>query len=117
MDRTSLATQSRSTVNQIMVRYRVKPEHAERNKELVRGVYAELHRLAPAGFHYGTFVLEDGVSFVHLASSEDGNNPLPDLAAFQAFQAGIAGRCDEPPQAVTIQEIGSYRFWEDGTGA
>ena len=77
-------------------------------------VYAELRQTAPAGLHYATFVMEDGVSFVHVASSvetEDGGSPLLDVAAFRAFQEGIADRCDEPPTPVGVREVGSYGFW------
>ncbi len=97
-------------MRQVMVRYKVKPEDAARNEELVRNVYAELEQTAPAGLRYATFALEDGVSFVHLAAieSDDGQNPLMEVAAFRAFQEGIADRCDEPPQPVTLREIGSY---------
>jgi hypothetical protein len=96
-----------------MVRYKVKPELAARNEELVRRVYDELHKTAPAGIHYATFVLEDGVSFVHVASNEtdDGGNPLMDIAAFRVFQENIGERCDEPPAPVALREIGSYGFW------
>ena len=100
-------------MRQVMVRYKVKPEQAARNEELVRQVYEELRQTTPAGLHYATFVLEDGVSFVHVASSEteDGRNPLQDVAAFRAFQEGIAERCDEPPATMVVREVGSYRFW------
>jgi len=100
-------------VSQVMVRYKVKPEQAARNEELVRRVYEELHRTAPAGLRYATFVLEDGISFAHVASIEtaDGRNPLTDVAAFRAFQEGIDERCDEPPAPVGLREVGSYGFW------
>jgi hypothetical protein len=42
-------------MNQVMVRYRVKPDQAARNEELVRAVYDELHRTQPAGLRYATF--------------------------------------------------------------
>jgi hypothetical protein len=79
----------------------------------VRRVYEELDRTAPAGLHYATFIQEDGVSFVHVASIEtaDGRNPLMDVAAFRAFQQDIGDRCDEPPAPVGLREIGSYRLW------
>jgi hypothetical protein len=93
-----------------MVRYRVKPDQADRNEELVRAVYEELHRIDPAGFRYATFRLEDGVSFVHIAESEGAENPLPKLSAFQAFQKDIADRCDEPPVVAEATEVGSFRF-------
>ena len=54
-------------MSRTLVRYRVKPEEAARNEELVRRVYEELHCTTPAGLRYATFALEDGVSFVHLA--------------------------------------------------
>jgi len=96
-------------MRRVMVRYRVKPGEAERNEQLVRAVYEELHRADPAGFRYATFRLEDGVSFVHLAESEGPENPLPELAAFKEFQKDIADRCDEPPVVTQLTEIGSFR--------
>jgi hypothetical protein len=94
----------------VIVRYRVKPGRAEENAELVRAVYAELAEVQPAGFRYATFVLDDGVSFVHVAFMEDDQKaPLPQLASFQAFQGEIAERCDDPPQATSPTAlIGSY---------
>lgn len=98
-----------------MVRYKVKPELAAHNEELVRRVYEEIYQVAPDGLRYGTYVLEDGVSFVHVAAfdqdqdSDNGANPLMKIAAFRAFQENIADRCDEPPQSVWLREIGSYR--------
>lgn len=96
-----------------IVRYRVKPEYAAHNEELVREVYGELHRTTPDGIHYATFVLDDGVSFVHVASFEhdDGGNPLANVAAFRAFQENIGERCDEAPHAVPMREVGSYRHF------
>ena len=102
-------------MRRVMVRYRVKPEQAEENEELVRAVYDELERTRPAGLRYATFQLDDGVSFVHLASTEtgDGHNPLSEVRAFKRFQEGIRDRCDEPPVATELREIGSYRLFGD----
>jgi hypothetical protein len=99
-------------MKQVMVRYKVKPERATENEELVRAVYAELHQTRPAGFHYATFQLDDRVSFVHLASTdtEGGRNPLSELPAFRHFQESIDDRCEEGPVVTEIREIGSYRF-------
>ena len=99
-------------MKRVIVRYRVKPERVAENEELVRGVYAALHEAAPDGLRYGTFRLEDGVSFVHIAEHGD-DNPLRQIAAFQRFQEGIGDRCDEPPVAVEMHEIGTYRLLED----
>jgi hypothetical protein len=93
-----------------IVRYRVKPGRAEENAELVRAVYAELAASRPPGFRYATFVLEDGVTFVHVALNEDDHStPLTQLPAFQRFREALAERCDEPPQATNLPtRIGSY---------
>jgi hypothetical protein len=97
----------------VIIRYRVKPEQAARNEELVRAVYEELERDRPGGLNYGTFKAPDGVSFVHFASvrTADGHNPLTDVAAFRAFTEGIAERCDEPPVTTELDEVGSYRLF------
>jgi hypothetical protein len=94
----------------VIVRYRVKPDRAAENEALVRAVYEELQRAKPADFRYATFKLEDGVSFVHVATSEraDGATPLSGLAAFAEFQQGIRDRCDEPPVVSTCEQVGSY---------
>lgn len=93
-----------------MVRYRVKPEHAAENVALVQAVYRELEQTQPDGLSYATFRLDDGVSFVHIAIEEDeGTGALSRLAAFQRFREGIAERCDEPPAATELHEIGSFR--------
>jgi L-rhamnose mutarotase len=102
-------------MRRVMVRYKVKPDQVEENEQLVREVYKELGRLRPEGFRYGTFKLEDGVSFVHLAVQDTDHNPLSEVEAFQRFQADIRSRCDEPPVVATLEEVGSYRF--DGVPA
>src|SRR5215472_13450782 len=92
----------------VLVRYRVRPERVAENEELVRAVYEELAETQPGGLSYATFKLDDGVTFVHVARHDD-DNPLPKTRAFQRFQAGIRDRCEEPPVATELQEIGSYR--------
>ena len=97
-------------MNHVMVRYRVKPDRAAENEELVRAVYAELHRTQPDGFHYATYQLDDGVSFVHIATQTgDAPNPLTELEAFQRFSKDIADRCEDQPALSELREIGSYR--------
>ena len=95
---------------QVMVRYRVRPDRVAENEELVRAVYDELAASKPAGLHYATFRLADGVTFVHVAQHDE-DNPLQTVAAFQRFQEGIRDRCDEPPVVTELQEIGSYRVF------
>ena len=95
-------------MRRIMVRYRVKPDQAARNEELVRAVYEELHRREPEGIRYATFRLDDGVTFVHIAEIDSDHNPFTDLQAFKDFQEGVVDRCDEPPVTNALNEIGSF---------
>jgi hypothetical protein len=93
-----------------IVRYRVAPGRTEENAALVRAVYAELAATEPPGFRYATYLEDDGVSFVHFAVTDDDHDaPLPQLAAFQRFRAGLAERCDAPPTVTTLTDrIGAY---------
>jgi hypothetical protein len=97
-------------MRRIMVRYTVRPEFAERNEALVREVYRELHERQPTGFHYATFRIDGGASFVHIAQVDGDHNPLAELPTFKAFQAGIGERCEEPPVSVALTEVGSFQF-------
>ena len=91
-----------------VVRYRTKPECAEENAELVRAVFAELAADDPGGLRYVTFRLEDGVTFVHVATIEGETNPLASSSAFGRFQSEIAARCEEGPLAMDATVVGSY---------
>jgi hypothetical protein len=97
-------------VRRAIVRYRVKPGEAERNADLVRAVYAELAERRPDGFHYATFRLEDGLTFVHIWVQEDGAPELSELAAFRAFRSGLSDRCEWGPEVSPAEEVGSYEF-------
>jgi hypothetical protein len=93
----------------VVVRYEVAPEHAEENAELVRAVYAELADLRPPGFRYRTLQLEDGVSFVHIAETDEGASaPLTGLGSFGRFQAELAERCVTCPKFSEASEVGVF---------
>ncbi len=98
-----------------MVRYKVKADRASENERYIVAVFKQLGRDKPAGLRYASFKLNDGVSFVHIVSLEaaDGTNPLRESAAFEAFTAHIRDRCEEPPVAVDLSEVGSYGFFGD----
>ena len=102
-------------MEQVIVHYKVRPERVAENEELVRAVYAELDEKGPTTFHYATFKLADGVSFVHVSANHaaDRQSPLPELAAFKRFQMNIDERCDERPVVSSAVEIGSYRWISD----
>jgi hypothetical protein len=101
----------------VVVQYRTKPERADENGALVEKVFAQLNTDKPDGFHYATFRLADGVTFVHVASveGENGTNPLTTSSAFAEFQRAIDDRVEDGPHPSTATLVGSYRFWsEDG---
>jgi len=95
----------------VLVRYKTAPAHAAANEALVHAVFDELRARTPEGIRYATYRLEDGVSFVHLAtlasaSAED--NPLTSLPSFKAFQAEQKSRCVELPVVTTLLAVDSY---------
>ena len=92
-----------------VIRYRAKPEAADRNAGLVEQVFEELKAKAPQGVRYLVLRLEDD-SFVHFVETEEGATPLPSLEAFKAFQAGIRDRCIEPPVPNGASIVGNYRM-------
>ena len=96
-------------MGKVVVRYKVKPERVEENERLIGQVYEELAESAPEGLRYATFRLDDGVSFVHLASVEGEHNALAESEAFARFQADVRDRCEELPVVTELHEVGSYR--------
>jgi len=101
-------------MKQVMVRYKVKPDQTAKNEELVRAVYDELQRTEFEGLRYATFKLDDDVSFVHIAvETGDGQRSLADVEAFKEFTKDIGERCEVPPVATGLREVGSFRFFGD----
>lgn len=92
----------------IMVRYKTSPNHANSNETLVHAVFDELRKNAPAGFRYTTFRLDDGVTFVHLATLDAKANPLAASPAFQRFQKTLNERCVEPAVVSELTPVDSY---------
>ena len=97
-----------------LIRYKAKPELADRNAELVSAVFAELKAAGPDGVRYLTLRLEDD-TFIHFVetAADDGSSPLPKLPAFAAFQNGIRERCAEPPLPKGAAIVGNYRMLEE----
>ena len=94
-----------------LIRYKTKPELADKNAELVAAVFAELKAAQPDDVRYMTLRLEDD-TFIHLVetTADDGVSALPKLASFAAFQNGIRERCVEPPLARSVTIVGNYRM-------
>ncbi|HSO33795.1 MAG TPA: hypothetical protein VLT33_14785 [Labilithrix sp.] len=98
-------------MKRVVVRYKVKADRLAEHEDLIRKVFAELATARPGGLAYHALKLEDGVSFVHVAtvSTADGENPLTALPAFKAFAAGIADRCEERAVNSPATALGAYR--------
>src|SRR5262245_3562444 len=110
----ALGSGEQAAMKRIVVRYKTKPEAAEANAQLIAQVFAELKQKAPAGVRYLALRLQDD-TFLHVSvlESEDGTSPIPQLAAFRAFQSGLKERCLEPPQPSNATLIGSYRVLDE----
>jgi hypothetical protein len=94
----------------VIVRYRVKPDRAAENEQLVRAVYEELAQTGRDDLSYATFKLDDGVSFVHIARMP--GNVLPELAAFRAFRENLDERCDVQPIVTEVQPVGAFHAFD-----
>jgi hypothetical protein len=93
-----------------LIRYKTRPELADKNAELIAGVFEELKATRPDGVRYLSLRLDDD-SFVHFVETQsDSGNVIPALAAFKAFQSGIRERCIEPPQPGGVTIVGNYRM-------
>jgi len=102
-------------MKRVLVQYKVKQDRSEENIKFIKNVFSELEEKSPKGLRYASFHQPDKLSFIHIASIEtnDGTNPLSESAAFKEFQKEIKDRCEIPPQAVELYEIGSYNFFND----
>ena len=92
-----------------LIRYRTRPDTADKNAELIAAVFAELQAAKPEGIGYLSLRLEDD-TFIHIVetTTEDGSNALTKLGTFQAFQSGVRDRCAEPPVVRGATVVGSY---------
>ena len=99
-------------MKRIVIQYKVKPEQAEHNVELIRAFYDELERTQPEGLGHAVLRLADGVTFIHISEeTEEAEGRLWGLESFQRFEAGIADRCEVPPAFQGSGEVGSYRLF------
>lgn len=98
-------------MKRVVVRYKVKADRLEEHEALIRGVFAELATVRPAGLAYQALKLEDGLSFVHVATvtTADGQNPLTSLPSFKAFAANSADRCEVQAVSSSAAAVGAYR--------
>jgi len=105
-------------MKRVVIQYKVKPEHAERNIELLDAVYHELERTQPEGLGHAVLQLADGLTFIHIAEeAEEAAGAIFRLESFQRFEAGIGDRCEIPPAVQPANEVGSYRLFASSAPA
>jgi hypothetical protein len=93
-----------------LIQYRVKPGLIDENQRLVEAVFQELHAKSPGAVRYLVLKLDDG-TFYHLV--EDSSRTIPNLDAFNSFQAGGADRRLDEPQQLDATVVGNYRMLID----
>jgi len=93
----------------IKVTYTVQEGYADRNKENIKNVMAELRALNRADIRYSTFVENDGKTFTHFAVWKDAESfKLDTLESFQKFQTELkASSPEKPPVAAPLTLVGS----------
>jgi hypothetical protein len=100
-------------MNATLIRAKVKPECVPELEAAVEKAYAAIAEAGPAGVHYSSARLTDGVTFVALLAleDEDAENPLASVLAFVEFQQGLARWLDGPPEVDRMAVLGSYRVF------
>ena|SRR4249919_417557 len=92
-----------------MVTYRVKDGRADENSAYVRDVMADLEARGTTGVTYDVFLLEDGVTFLHVVDEEGDGGKVQVSEAFQRFTATlIEDRCAATPELHTMTRVGGY---------
>src|SRR6202022_2700522 len=112
VDRRSIhvARPKESMMKRTLIRYKTKPDMADKNAELIAGVFAELKATKPEGLRYLSLRLADDTFLNFVETESDSGRALPHLAPFKAFQSGIRERCIEPPQPGSATIVGNYRM-------
>ncbi len=92
-----------------MVTYTVKAGRAEENSAYVRDVMADLAARSAEGVTYSVYLLEDGVSFLHVVDEQVDGGALQVSEAFQRFTATLVeDRCANTPALHKMTLVGSY---------
>jgi hypothetical protein len=107
----------KTAMNVMMVRAKVKPESASEAEAATRSMFSALnHAHHPAGVHYASCKLADGVTFLALVALEDqANNPLPAIPEWVAFQESLEAWRDGPPDVEQLTVVGSYGLFQTPT--
>jgi hypothetical protein len=92
-----------------MVTYRVKDGRADENSAYVRDVMADLATRETEGVTYSVYLLEDGVTFLHVVDEAGDGGKVQVSEAFQRFTATLVeDRCANTPELHVMTLVGSY---------
>jgi hypothetical protein len=92
-----------------MVTYQVRDGLADENSKYVREVMADLQDRGTKGVTYAVYLLEDGVTFLHVAQEEGEGGAIQVSEAFQRFTATLMeDRCANTPELHQMTLVGSY---------
>ena len=100
-------------MNGVKVQYTVKEEYVETNKANIQQVMADLREINNPDIQYSAFLLDDGVTFVHLVMrvNDEAQKTVSELPSFQEFQRQLKESGPEvPPNAEPLTYVGSS--WE-----
>jgi len=94
-------------MNTVKVQYTVKKEHVEKNKQNIHNVIKELKELNQNNVIYTAYLLDDGKTFMHIASAEEGSpgDVIGNLSAFKKFREELQGNAESPPHQSEITLI------------
>jgi hypothetical protein len=97
-------------INSVVVSYSVRPEAVDEHVRLIEGVFAQLDAEHRTDLEYKVLRLADGVSFVHVSTSDtpDGTSPLTGLASFREFSRDLGSRVAIPPNPTAADIVGAY---------
>lgn len=91
-----------------IIRYRVADQDkAEENVRLVEEIFAELARERPGGLTYQSYRLDDGLTFVHVVTTDD-LQALMRFESFLAFTQTLGGRLDGVPHREQATPVGFF---------
>ncbi len=91
----------------VKVKYKIKKEFVEKNKENIAAVIQEIKSLGDTGVMYSVYVKDDGLTFVHFAMRRDevAAQVIPRLASFQKFSAELRDNLEIKPEVTDLDLV------------
>jgi quinol monooxygenase YgiN len=92
------------------VTYKVKADKVEENESYIKKVFDKLRKLNDKGIKYGSFKLDDGQTFVHIAffESDEKQDMFTGTEEFKAFQTTLKDRIEAPPNAESLTKVENW---------